>query len=118
MLKNLKKEEFYCGLSNEKLEELANKFPSLIFEDRDDLVGKTKEYILEVYKDFQGGVFQEKNGFYVYLDLPIGTSHLFCILFIDVCVKACLIKDEKVTSCSAILLQLLQKKMSKQQIIC
>lgn len=110
MLKNLKKEQFFCGLSDEELEKLARKFPLFIFEEKDEFVGKTKECILEMYKDYEVGIFQEENTLYSFLDFSIGTSHLLCVLCIDVCVKACLIKDENVAFCTAILFQEIMSK--------
>lgn len=117
MLKNLTEKEFFSSFSNEELEELE-KLSLLTFEEKDEFVGKTKEFILEMHKNFEGVIYQENNTLYSYLDLCLGTSHLLCILCIDVCVKACLIKDEDLSLFSTMLLHCSLPKQVIKKAIC
>ena len=104
MLKNLTEKDFFSNLSNEELEEFTKKLPLLTFEEKDEFVGKTKEFILEMYENFEGVICQENDTLYSYLDFQIGTSHLLCVLCIDVCVKACIIEDVDLSLFAAILM--------------
>lgn len=104
MLRNLTEKDFFSNLSNEELEEFTKKLPLLTFEEKDEFVGKTKEFILEMYENFEGVICQENDTLYSYLDFQIETSHLLCVLCIDVCVKACIIKDVDLSLFAAILM--------------
>lgn len=98
MLKKQTAKEFLSDLSCEDLEILAQELPvRSCFQIKDEYVGKTKELILDMYKDCEVAIFQE-NEAYTYLDIEIQGSHLVCILFIDICVKACVINASDISN--------------------
>lgn len=97
MIKNLTKKEFLSDLSPEELDEIAKNIPSDFFEEKQEYIGKTKEFIIDMHKEAIGEIYQDKNPLYSYLDLQIEKSHLLCVLCMDVCVRACLINDMDVS---------------------